>query len=72
MTTSRDRTGEVWELPNGTSFLVTGPPIDNSVFGLQHPYLLLCKGTPADVERGIIQENKLVGTFEERGWRRLA
>jgi hypothetical protein len=75
-TEPKDRTGEVWELPTGTSFLVTGPPRRHPVFGPQHPYLRLTRGPSDDSEhdRGVVQEldDKPCLDFTERGWRRLA
>lgn len=84
-TEPKDRTGEVWELPTGSSFLVTGPPTKHAIFGTQHPYLMLARGRLDDgPSRGVVQEKadaspaielggfKARDSFEERGWRRLA
>lgn len=71
----KDRTGEVWELPNGTSFLVTGPPWRHPRLGTQHPYLRLVAGTGDDGPgEGTVQEldEQPRLDFTERGWRRLA
>jgi hypothetical protein len=74
-TEPKDRTGEVWELATGTSFLVTGPPRRHPTLGPQHPYLRLTRGPSDDSEhdRGSIQELAFENhSFEDRGWRRLA
>lgn len=74
-TEMKDRTGEVWELPNGTSFLVTGPPRRHPALGPQHPCLRLVRGVGDDgPDRSTVQEldDRPTLDFTERGWRRLA
>lgn len=75
----KDRTGEVWELPTGTLFVVVGPPSLHKVLGWQHPALRLVWGENDDGPQvSTVQEQEPgsktrgVGTLESRGWGRIA